>query len=305
MIIAWLLFLMAVPGALAASNTLTLAPGLQAIEQDCHVGGRIVQLRELRLQPGKGLELRALANPAARPNNQCRDGYGGPDFETLLRTGPPNNMEILGAVNGTVFRETSTKPPGYVSNSLVWSKETGLLAPWRRGGGGSIFVADAHGGHRFEIDPKKASDIVRQLQTRFPSMTLAVQSNMPLMDGKLDERGRFSHWSHCADPNSSDWRCRNLARTLLCSRTDGSLSLLTTPQAFPFDLADGLRVGGACHVDCVTLYNLDGGRSTQMARRENGKLELSGQRIETTQEGCSPYRPVSNYLIVVKSGKKN
>lgn len=309
-------------GAVLAVAALALAPGLEYRERECTVAGRQLELSELRLEPGKKLELRALANPGAHPYSQCRDGYGGPDIDELLKI--QTAFEVLGATNGTVFRESHG---GYVSNSLVWSQGAGLIAPLRKGGGTSLFVADSRGGHGARLvfvpckgrgkeacaklalagtPPSRAftgSGLIAELKKRFPGMSLAVQSNMPLMDGAKDAKGAFTHWSRCptADPRqSNDWRCRPLARTVLCSKAGGGISLFTTPAAYPLDLADGLRVGGACETDCVFFYNLDGGGSTQLSRRDPGTRELvtTGRKIETSQPGCSPFRPVDNYLVI-------
>lgn len=298
----------------------------------CAVEDRNIELEEISFKPGNsGLELRAALNPRARPDSRCSGGYSGPDLQRLIRD--PKwipGFEVVGAVNGTVFRALERS---YISNQLIWTAGKGLLAPLRRSGGNHLFVADARGGRdvaltfvtctprhkacariRFPGEPvgKRAwagGELLAELRRRFPTMTLAVQTNMPLMDSKSDPRGRLTHWSACPEKKPNDWRCSSVARTVLCAKRDGTLSLLTTPGAYPFDLAKGLRRGGTCHVDCEVFYNLDGGGSTQLAHLptppSQGQdatidYELSGRRIETTQEQCSPYRPVDNYLIVVR-----
>jgi hypothetical protein len=305
---------------------------------DCAVDGRAIQLEELRFKPAsQGLELRAALNARAHPNPNCRGGYGGPDIEALLadpRWNPGSDgFDILGAVNGTVFRAEQTRT--YISNQLLWSVDKGVIAPLRRGSGNHLFVADKRGGYgatlsfvrcvpthlpcaRLKLPGRPATrplttpELIRELRKSFPTLTLALQSNMPLMDSRIDPKsGRFTHWSQCPAQKPNDWRCAPSARTVACAKKDGTISLLTTPSAYPSDLAQGLRRGGSCKVDCEFFYNLDGGGSTQMARpaRASGlpapsgsprRHEFSGRRIETTQEGCSPLRPVDNYLIVGK-----
>jgi hypothetical protein len=277
--------------------------------QDCRINGHEIHLEELRLNPASGLELRAVRNPEARPDGNCRGGYGGPDLQKLLakRDWIPG-FEVLGAVNGTVFREQSRH---YVSNSLLWSKDAGLIAPLRKGGGTHLFVADANGGHELPIatfhSSRTSQDLISLLRKRYPTMTLALQSNMALMSDSTSPRRkttpgkRRAHWTACPDSALNDWRCIPKERTVLCARSDHGISLLTTQPALPLDLAQGLKRGGACHTDCEIFYNLDGGGSTQMARpdpKEAGGFVFSGRRIETSQPGCSPYRPVDNYLVI-------
>jgi hypothetical protein len=295
-------------------------------EFSCAIRGRTVHFQELRFEPGHGLELRAVRNPGAHPDPHCANGYGGSGLDELLRSlgrDAGQGFTVLGAVNGSLYHEAGG---GYASNTLLWSAGQGLIAPLRRGVKGThLFVADAQGGHdvllspgscgtertacaRFQL-PEQASmsaqsyrsaELITQLQATFPTMTLALQSNMPLMDGHLDTAGHFSHYTRCPAPNSNDWRCSNLPRTVLCAGQDGWLSLITTAGAYPVELAEGLRAGGSCAVQCTLAYNLDGGGSTQMARWNAGISEfvLSGRRVNTGVEGCSPYRPDDNYLVV-------
>lgn len=294
----------------------------------CTVAGRQFELEELSFKPGSpGLELRAALNSHAFPNPSCQGGYGGPDLQSLV-TDPEwiKGYEVVGAVNGTVFRALSRT---YVSNQLLWSPSSGLIAPLRRGSGNHLFVADARGGRDVLLSfvkctpsnipcahikipgkapskrPLTSQELIRELQSHFPTMTLALQSNMPLMDSKTDRKGRFTHWSECPEKKPGDWRCANSARTILCAKKDWTISLLTSPGAYPLDLARGLRRGGECKTNCEIFFNLDGGGSTQMAHLNSSQgtsreYGFSGRRIETTQEGCSPYRPVDNYLVVVR-----
>lgn len=313
----WLHLLLALSLPATAAEPAQTASGLEYRQFGCTVHGRALTFDELMIKPGHGLELGALANPSARPNPRCRDGYGGSDLTAILDK-PVPGFDIEGATNGTFFHKAK---PGYASNSLLWSRASGLISPLRRHGGTHLFIADGQGGHEaslgFEACKKEpcarlgfagqpqsralnTHDILALLKSKFPTMTLAVQSNIPLMNGEEDAQGRFTHYTACPAPGRNDWRCALNSRTVLCARADKAISLLTTPVAAVFDLADGLRVGGACHADCVLFYNLDGGGSTQMAHRDqaSGKPVVSGRKIETTQEGCSPYRPVSNYLVV-------
>ncbi len=118
----------AAPAARAAGET--VAPALTHLEWRCELGGRSVGFEELKLESGRGLELRAGRNAGARPDARCRDGYGGPDLESWLKA-PPRELqgfEILGATNGTVFRVAGR---GYASNQLLWSKGAGLIAGLR------------------------------------------------------------------------------------------------------------------------------------------------------------------------------
>jgi hypothetical protein len=318
--------LLALLSTTAFAEQTQIAPGLNYGEFECTVRGRQLRFRELRIEPGHGLELRAVSNPEARPNSRCRDGYGGTDLPTLLRN--PDfvpGFQVLGATNGTLFHEASRRqadgPPvaGFASNSMLWSAAGVLLAPLRSAGGTHLLIADSQGGHELALAFEKCGhetcarygtppsaqaytgrDLIARLRTQFPTMTLAIQSNMPLMGGTQDTHGRFTHYTACPAPGSNNWKCASNYRTVLCSRADGTLSLLTTPSAYPLELADGLRVRGACHAECVNFYNLDGGGSTQMAFLDptSGSYTMSGRRIDTTQEGCSPYRPVDNYLVI-------
>ena len=320
----------------ALADTVQVAPGLEYRDFDCTVRGHQLTFHELRLQPGRRLKLRAIPNPSARPNPRCRDGYGGTGIQTLL--GNPElspGFQILGVTNGTFFHETTRHlpggetAPGYASNSLLWSDGGGFIAPLRGAGGSRLFIADAQGGHEVQMtfahcrketcarlrfpgqsEPTarayNSQDLIPALRARFPTMTLAVQSKIPLMNGEVDAQGHFTHYTACPAAGSSDWRCAATYRTVLCSRTDGTISLLTTPSAYPLDLADGLRAGGACHAECVLFYNMDGGGSTQMAYLDPASgatpsYPMSGRRIETSQEGCSAYRPVDNYLVIGRS----
>jgi hypothetical protein len=301
-------------------NALTLTSGLSRTEYSCKVQGRRMDFEELRLERGKGLEIRAWWNPTAVRNPRCRADYGGLDLERLLKSQPPHDFEVLGATNGTVFRvlerrqSDGTRVRGYVSNQMLWSKKRGLIAPLRRLGGGHIFVVDEAGGHellmKFEKSfvrvtpsltqtraPLGIETFLNHLQIRYPTMTLALQSNMP-MSGDTS-------YTHCPSDsagnprNGGDWRCLNLARTALCGRSDGSVSLITTAGAFPEDLSTALGLHGPCQAECSILFNLDGGGSTQLAYlTKKSEWATSGSRMETSQPGCSPYRPVDNYLVI-------
>jgi hypothetical protein len=313
--------------------------------------GRELEFQELSIasqpstsQPSAShLELRAVRNPGAHPDPHCAGGgYGGPDLPKLLSQ--PDwlpRFKILGATNGTVFR---AQAHAYASNQMLWSKGAGLIAPLRTKGGQHLFVADARGGHDVAIDFKPCSrsrsrsksksaktcvqlllpgkpgapasrrhrlpidQVERALLAAYPSATLILQSNMPLMP----QRGKRTHWTACPAQNPGDWRCASLARTVLCAKRGGGISLLTTPAALPLELAAGLKRGGACHTDCDAFYNLDGGGSTQMAwlagntpksaPGDVAAFRFSGRRIETSQPGCSPMRPVDNYLVIGAPG---
>jgi hypothetical protein len=292
----------------------------------CTIEGRRIELEEINFKPGNpGLELRAVLNPRANVEPKCHGNYGGPDIQALILD--PKwvpGYQVVGAVNGTVFRALERT---YISNQMIWSAGGGQLARLRKSGGNHLFVVDTRGGRDVALKfvtctpsnlacaeiqlpgqpPVKRAlvgkEIVRELQKRYPTMSLVLQSNMPLMDSQKDRHGRFIHWSACPPKKPNDWRCTSAARTVVCAKRDGSLSLITTPAAYPIELAQGLRRGGSCHVDCEVFYNLDGGGSTQMAHLLPGKstgFEFSGRRVETTQPECSPYRPVDNYLVVVR-----
>jgi hypothetical protein len=290
-----------------------LAPGLKHLEYRCQVHGHTIDLEELRMEPGQGLEIRAIQNPTAVRNPRCRSDYGGLDLEALLKSRPPKNFEVLGATNGTLFRVVGER---YASNHLLWSRDAGLIAPLRRQGGTHVIVVDHDGGHalgihfercgaqycaRHEGHRYKAEAFVEALRKAYPSMTLAMQNNMPLTGDtryaacKKDPQGQAL--------NGGDWRCRSLMRTVICLRHDHSISLIATRDsgALPEDLAAGLRAHGACHAECESAFNLDGGGSTQLgyAKKDMGFV-LNGSRMETSQPGCSSIRPVDNYLVIGK-----
>lgn len=308
----------------------TRASGAAAIvrtELACRVGASELRFEELRWTPGSGTELAALANRAAAPNPRCRNGYGGPDLPALLAT-LPDSARVLAGTNGTFFRVSGR---GYASNHLVWSKASGLIAPFRKAGGASLFLADARGGHELRIrfescgkgstcarldrpyPPELASPAARArfarlpdspawiaaLREAYPSMTFAIQSHMRLVGGRegslqcpTDENGA---------PRYGDWRCARAPRTALCGREDGSVSLFTTSGAAPHELSEALKKRGACHAECVHLHNLDGGGSTQSGYRQDQEWIMNGNRMETSEPGCSPFRPVDHYIVFLSS----
>ena len=328
-----------------AHNLVTLAPGLTHFEFSCRVNGHDTNFEELRMDAGNGVELRVLPNPYAAPNSRCRNGYGGPDLPALLSKTPSDDFTILGATNGTFFRsverreEDGTRIHRYASNHFLWSKGAGLVAPLRQNGGQTIFIADTNGGRDLRIHFERCgtSTCARLIApyppelslapTRtpfahlpdsaawasaltevFPTMTLAIQSNLPLTGGVQHHRPEhYAHYTECptddaGNPKHGDWRCSRAPRTLLCGRTDGSVSILSTPGAYPYDVAVGLKQNGSCQAECKFLHNLDGGGSTQMGHRGLGanltEWKMTGSKVETAETGCSPFRPVDHYLIL-------
>jgi hypothetical protein len=312
-LLPWILTLIACSSAFA-SDPVRIAPGLTHRELSCPIGGQDRQFAELRLERGQGLELRALRDPSASFNHNCHDSYGGQGLLALLQKGPPPDFTVLGAVNGTVFRDVGVGHH-WSSNQLLWSKGAGLIAPLRGSSGSHLFVTDARGGHDIALTYVRCKKgpcvkatlpghpesvypgaaLIPALQKAFPGMTLAVQSNMPLMG---DTRYTACPIGQDGKPKFGDWRCRIAQRTVLCARKDGSVSLLTTDAAYPAELAHGLAPGGPCKADCALAYNLDGGGSTQMLYRSAKGYVQDGQRVETSQAECSPYRPVDNYLVI-------
>jgi hypothetical protein len=304
-----------------------LTPGLTYSQRELRVQGRPIQLEELRRAKGASIELRAMPNPRATHNPVCRHGYGGVDLPGLLAapeatpSAATASFTPLAATNGTLFRIVHEGK--YSSNHMLWSKGQGLLAPIRKAGGTTLFVADASGGRELKVafeqckPPQSgscvrvvtpelaamgglahaAADFTQRLEQAFPTMTLAVQSNMALHSSPNGNSRAFD----CPENKTNDWRCAKAARTLLCSRSDGSLSLMTTPGAYPSDLVTALTAHRDSGLkECRLLYNLDGGASTQMGRLEGGAWSFSGSRMETSEPGCSAYRPVDHYFVFGK-----
>lgn len=328
----------------SANVSIPLAPGVTYSEFDCRAYAHDLRFRSLSLSAGSDARLGALRNRKAHPDSRCGAGYGGPDLLDLLSEGTLGKG-ILGAVNGTFFVGTdqgASGGPGYRSTTLLWTGMPGtskgeLLAPLRAKGAGLFFWGRQSGpravgftpvacpggkktgpscatGLPAPIDPSgpggerklSSTELIAAIRAAYPDVTLITQLTMPLDGGTLAPDGTLNHYTRCKE-SKQDWRCVRAQRTVLCAERDGTLSLLTTPRAYVYDLAVALREGSGCAKSCAAFFNLDGGGSTQLAYRDptSHELLMHGTPRGGTAEHCATYRPVDNYLTLEETKWNN
>jgi hypothetical protein len=245
-------------------------------------------------------------------------------------------------------RQTGYVPTGLLWSKISGSAKEKTYEALRVKGGNDLLIVDHQGAHQLHLkletcgvqtcaslaNPEKLStqqrrffsgrmktpEFLKALRLAFPRMTLASQMTMDLTGGQISKEGRLVHYSLCESKNSkknnnkdddvrSSWKCKMLPRTFLCGKRDGSISLFTTPSAYVYDIARGMRVHGKCSTECEVLFNLDGGGSTQMGYRDpkTKKFNISGvphgksffgDPEKGNQKRCGSVRPVDHYFAI-------